>query len=294
MLSSAGLNTSQSQTYQASPRACECACVGRRGRALEWQRTKSNVAIRDTAKRPHCGLAVRKSDTKYILDEEFKWPTELRLPSRADRARVTRAGRRGGPETSTARSSMESLLRACGPQPPKSTVIASSSSMKRTGRSNILTPPFWNRSSRSRAARARGRLTVSSPPKSTAIANNSSTRPAGSGVRKVRRLQAHGARWRPPSGAPPRRQEACDELETGLADIEKSALRPAAAPASAAAGRFGGMLRRALRNARDRWSCRTRDLPVDLALAGTRLNCSAIHKLHRPNPRTNSPSEIYD
>jgi len=32
-------------------------------------------------------------------------------------------------------------------------------------------------------------------------------------------------------------------------------------------------------------SCRTRDLPVDLTLASTRLNCCAIHKLHRPNPR---------
>jgi len=41
-------------------------------------------------------------------------------------------------------------------------------------------------------------------------------------------------------------------------------------------------------------SCRTRDLPMDLTLAGTRLNCCAIHKLHRPNPRTNSPLEIYN
>src|ERR1051325_10506026 len=43
---------------------------------------------------------------------------------------------------------------------------------------------------------------------------------------------------------------------------------------------------------RDRGSCRTRDLPLDLTLAGARLNCCAIHKLHSPNPRTNSPLKI--
>ena len=43
---------------------------------------------------------------------------------------------------------------------------------------------------------------------------------------------------------------------------------------------------------RDRRSCRTRDLPVDLTLAGARLNCCAIHKLHSPNPRTNPPLKI--
>jgi hypothetical protein len=50
---------------------------------------------------------------------------------------------------------------------------------------------------------------------------------------------------------------------------------------------------RAATTERDRRSCRTRDLHVDLTLAGTRLNCCAIHKLHRPNPRTNSPLKIY-
>src|SRR5262249_59813817 len=42
----------------------------------------------------------------------------------------------------------------------------------------------------------------------------------------------------------------------------------------------------------ERRSCRTHGLPVDLTLAGTRLNCYAIHKLHSPNPRMSSPWEI--
>lgn len=45
-------------------------------------------------------------------------------------------------------------------------------------------------------------------------------------------------------------------------------------------------------DALERRSCRPRDLPVALTLAGARLNCCAIHKLHRPNPRANSPLEI--
>jgi hypothetical protein len=57
-------------------------------------------------------------------------------------------------------------------------------------------------------------------------------------------------------------------------------------------GSFGGAPRGALRDALARGSCRTRDLPVDLTLAGTRLNCCAIHKLHRPNPRASAPLEI--
>jgi len=44
-----------------------------------------------------------------------------------------------------------------------------------------------------------------------------------------------------------------------------------------------------IRGALERRSCRARDLPVDLALAGARLNCCAIHKPHSPNPRANSP-----
>src|SRR5215813_3155302 len=59
-----------------------------------------------------------------------------------------------------------------------------------------------------------------------------------------------------------------------------------------AADRSGGAPHRAHRDALERRSCRTHGLPVDLTLAGTRLNCYAIHKLHRPNPRMSSPWEI--
>jgi len=51
--------------------------------------------------------------------------------------------------------------------------------------------------------------------------------------------------------------------------------------------------RRAFPNTLERRSCRTRDLPMDLTLAGARLNCCAIHKLHRPSPREDSPLENY-
>ena len=44
---------------------------------------------------------------------------------------------------------------------------------------------------------------------------------------------------------------------------------------------------------RDRRSSRTRDVPMDLTLAAARLNCCAIHKLHRPNPRTSFPLGIF-
>jgi len=91
-----------------------------------------------------------------------------------------------------------------------------------------------------------------------------------------RRCSRHATNWRPDRPAP---REVSGETR----------LR---GPASAAAGRSGD--RTGLPQGARPESCRTRDLPMDLTLAVARLNCCAIHKLHRPNPRANSPLEIYN